>query len=198
MSADGTECARMTFQEFLTSYGYAALFVGVLLEGETILVLAGFAAHRGYLSLPAVIGLASAATLAGDQLIFTFGRWRGKPFVQKHAALERKLRKATALLDKHHALFIVGRRFLYGLRTVSSLALGMSGVPLARFVPLNALGALMWAGTVATLGYLFGAAFVALLGNVEHIEKEIIVGILVAGAAFWLVRIVMAKVRTRA
>jgi len=185
----------MTLEEFITSYGYVALFVGVLLEGETILVLAGFAAHRGYLSLPVVIGLACAATLIGDQVIFTFGRW---PFVQKHAALERKLRKATALLDRHHALFIVGRRFLYGLRTVSSLVLGMSGVPLAQFVPLNALGALMWAGAVATLGYLFGAVFAAFVTEVEHVEKEVIVGIVVAGAVFWLARFVMARARTRA
>lgn len=188
----------MTFEGLISTYGYLALFAGVLLEGETILVLAGFAAHRGYVSLPAVIGVAFAATVVVDQVLFVFGRRRGKAFVARRASLRPRMERVNALLDKHGALFIVVRRFLYGLRTVSSLVLGMSSVPLGRFIALNAVGAAIWAGTVAALGYLFGAAIVAVLGRIEHIEKEIMVGLLAAGAVFWLVRFARSRARSRA
>ncbi len=65
----------MTLESFIQTYGYLALLVGTFLEGETILVLAGFAAHLGYLNLPWVILVAFVGTLSGDQLFFYLGRW---------------------------------------------------------------------------------------------------------------------------
>ena len=45
----------MTLESIVDTYGYLAVLLGTFLEGETILVLGGFAAHRGYLALPWVI-----------------------------------------------------------------------------------------------------------------------------------------------
>ena len=64
-------------ESLIANYGYAAVLIGTFVEGETILVIAGFAAHRGYLSLPWVILLAFAGSLAGDQLWFYVGRRSG-------------------------------------------------------------------------------------------------------------------------
>lgn len=58
----------MSLESLVTSYGYPAVLVGTFLEGETILVLAGFLAHRGYLDLPLVILTAFLGTFTGDQL----------------------------------------------------------------------------------------------------------------------------------
>jgi membrane protein DedA with SNARE-associated domain len=41
-------------------------------EGETILILAGLAAHQGYLSLPEVIAAACLGSFCGEQLFFLF------------------------------------------------------------------------------------------------------------------------------
>ena len=51
--------------DFVTHYGYWAVVVGCLLEGETLLVLAGFAAKQGYLNLPLVMALGAAMGAAG-------------------------------------------------------------------------------------------------------------------------------------
>jgi len=53
----------MSLEEIISNYGYAALLIGTFIEGETILVLAGFAAHRGYLDLPLVVTCAFIGTL---------------------------------------------------------------------------------------------------------------------------------------
>ena len=56
----------MSLSDLLANYGYPVVFLGTLLEGETILALAGFAAHRGHLQLPAVVGLATAGSALVD------------------------------------------------------------------------------------------------------------------------------------
>jgi len=45
----------MSLEIFIETYGYLALLVGTSFEGETFLILAGFAAHQGYLDIPWVI-----------------------------------------------------------------------------------------------------------------------------------------------
>ena len=64
----------MTLQSLIDTYGYLAILVGTFFEGETILVLGGFAAYRGYLHLPWVIIAAFVGSLCGDQLFFFLGR----------------------------------------------------------------------------------------------------------------------------
>ena len=59
------------------SYGYAAVFVGSFLEGETVAALGGLAAHRGYLALPWVIAIAAAGGFLSDQVFFGVGRLGG-------------------------------------------------------------------------------------------------------------------------
>src|SRR5260370_41283512 len=67
--------------DLLATYGYLAVFVGSLLEGETVLILAGFAAHQGYLSFPLVAGVAFCGGTLGDQsLLFLGPRYRQGAF----------------------------------------------------------------------------------------------------------------------
>ena len=58
---------------FIQTYGYWAILIGTFLEGETILVLGGLAAHMGYMDLGGVILAAFAGSLCGDQLFFSWG-----------------------------------------------------------------------------------------------------------------------------
>lgn len=65
-------------EALVARYGYLAVLVGTFLAGGTILVLAGFAAHRGWLELPFVLLAAFAGSAAGDQFYFTIDRRRGR------------------------------------------------------------------------------------------------------------------------
>lgn len=67
----------MDIAALIQQYGYLAVAVGCLLEGETVLLLAGFAAHRGYLAWPAVLAVAALAGFAGDMIFFLLGRRHG-------------------------------------------------------------------------------------------------------------------------
>lgn len=74
----------MTFESLIKEFGYLAVFVGTFLEGETILVVAGFAAYETYLELPLVILFAFLGSLFGDQLYFFIGRYKGQSLLKKY------------------------------------------------------------------------------------------------------------------
>jgi membrane protein DedA with SNARE-associated domain len=175
----------MTLESLVDAYGYLAVLVGTFLEGETILALGGFAAARGYLGLPWVILAAFIGSLCGDQLFFFLGRWHGKAILSKRPTWKNRVNKAQKMLERFRTPLILAFRFLYGLRTVAPFVIGMSSVPTAKFIFLNAVGALVWAITVGTGGYLFGSALEILIGNIKHYEIQILGAIAAIGVLIW-------------
>jgi membrane protein DedA with SNARE-associated domain len=178
----------LSLAEFLDSYGYAALVAGTFLEGEAILVLAGFAAHRGYLSLPLVMLAAFAGTFLGDQLYFHLGRRKGEAFLRRRLTWAARVERVQGLIERHHIPFILGFRFLYGLRTISPFAIGTSDVPTRRYLALNLIGAAVWSAAVAYLGYSLGGVAEALLGQIHRYELGIFAAIACVGAILWSIR----------
>ena len=175
----------LNLAELLDSYGYVALVVGTFLEGETVLVLAGFAAHRGYLSLPLVMLAAFAGSFLGDQLYFHLGRMKGEAFLRRRVTWAPKVERVQELIERYHLPVILGFRFFYGLRTVTPFAIGMSDVPTRRFLVLNLIGAAVWAAAVSYLGYSLGEAAEALLGQIRRYELGIFAAIAALGTILW-------------
>jgi membrane protein DedA with SNARE-associated domain len=178
--------AVVNFEELVTHYGYIALLIGTFLEGETILVIGGLLAHRGYLELPYVIASAFAGTLFGDQLYFYIGRIKGKKFIDSRPLWQAKSRRVLALLEKHQTLLILGFRFIYGIRTVTPFVLGSIGISPLRYLLLNICGALLWAMAIGILGFYFGQALELVIGEVKRYEKAVIATLLFLSAVIWL------------
>lgn len=176
-----------TLEAFIRHYGYLAVLAGTFLEGETILVLAGFLAHGGYLGLPGVWLAAFAGAFCSDQLCFYLGRSRGAAFIRRRPAWRAKSRRIFDLLHRHQVWVILGFRFLYGFRIVTPLVIGASRVASSRFLPLNALGAALWAVSLGTLGYLIGHSIEMAMGEIKRYEMRVLIGIVVIGALVWVV-----------
>ncbi|KUG28443.1 hypothetical protein ASZ90_001684 [hydrocarbon metagenome] len=159
-------------QEVIRDYGYLALFIGTFLEGETILLLAGFAVQTGKfgLSLHGIILTAFVGSLAGDQLAFFIGRYFGNRFLKRSEKWQARAARVHKLLERYHEVLILSFRFFYGLRNLTPFTLGTTDISAKKFFVLNAIGALIWAVAFACVGYLFGD----LLENVlESVLKEV-------------------------
>ena len=74
----------MTLRSLILADGYPALFVTMFLGGETLLVIAGFLAHRAYFSLPRGVAVAPAATFMSDQLLYQLRRIKGIRVFERH------------------------------------------------------------------------------------------------------------------
>ena len=177
----------MTLEYMLNTYGYLALILGTFLEGETILVAAGFLAHQGYLELPLVILFAFVGTYAGDQLYFFLGRFKGMKYIDSKPGWKAKSSRVFELLAKHQIGVIVGFRFLYGIRTVTPFIIGASGVGAVRFIIWNFIGAGVWAAGIGTLGYLFGQSVEVFFEDAKKYEIWMMALVFTTGVVIWLI-----------
>lgn len=177
----------------LETYGYIALLVGAFFEGELIVILAGVLAHKGYLApVPAAL-YAFCGSLASDQIMFYLGRWKGNALLHRFPRLEKKALKVRAWLSRHETLLILGFRFIYGVRNVTPILMGMSRVNHWKFLVLNIISAAVWAASFIAAGYFFGQALTALLNTHPHAEKFLLLVVVAIGGGIWLWR----KARSR-
>jgi len=179
----------MSLEELITTYGYAAIGIGTFLEGETILILGGFAAHQGYLELPLVIASAFLGTISGDQLYFYIGRLKGKSAIEKRPHWKAKSDKAAVLLQKHQIWLMIGFRFIYGMRTVTPFLIGASNVSPVRFLVFNTIGATLWSVTIGVLGYLFGRTLEITIGDIKRYELLVFLMLALMGTTIWFIYI---------
>jgi membrane protein DedA with SNARE-associated domain len=185
----------MTLPELLDRYGYVAVVIGTFFEGETILIMAGFAAHQGYLHLPGVMLAALVGSLAGDQLAFYVGRSHGQRLVARFPRLQVGVQHASRLLERYGTLLLLGFRFVYGIRNVTPFTAGLSHISVARFALLNVLGALLWSVVVGAAGYTFGGGFQLIIERARRFEEHALVLILCLGLLAGLVHIARRSFR---
>lgn len=160
----------MDLSTLIAQYGLIMVFVGSLLEGETVLLLAGYAAHRGHLDFAAVVAVAVLGAVIGDQVWFVLGRRQGARLIARSPWLGDKIRRAVILIERHPIKIVLAMRFAWGLRTALPVAFGMSRIPWQRFLLLNLLSALLWAPLVAGTGYFFGALLARHVDDLHRVE----------------------------
>ncbi|MGA8008758.1 MAG: DedA family protein [Thiomonas sp.] len=174
-------------EEFVRHYGYAAVALGAFAEGETVLLVAGYGAQRGWLEWPVVVAVAALAATLGDQLFFFLGRWFGPQLLVRFPRLQAGLPRVQTLLQRGAPWAIVSVRFLYGLRVAGPLLIGMAGIPPRRFVVFNAIGAVLWAPLITGLGWFFGAGVVQLAARLQMAEEFLLLVALAVIFAAWLI-----------
>jgi membrane protein DedA with SNARE-associated domain len=169
------------------------VFIGAGLEGETMVLAGGLFAHEGMLSLPGTMLAAAAGSFVADQGFFAAGRrFRNHRWVQR-AQAKPAFARALDTLERYPIGFIFAFRFLYGLRTVSPIAIGTSHVPTRTFLWINAVAALAWAALFTALGYVFGTGLAELLGRFRpHGEQwlwvagaAVVIGLAFGGFRWW-------------
>ncbi|EAT5154984.1 DedA family protein [Salmonella enterica subsp. enterica serovar Enteritidis] len=190
---------RMDINTLITHYGYAALVIGSMAEGETVTLLGGVAAHQGLLKFPLVAAAVALGGMMGDQLLYLLGRCYGGKILRRFPRYHTKIRRAQKMIQRHPYLFVIGTRFMYGFRVVGPLLIGASRLPPKIFLPLNIIGALIWALLFTTLGYLGGEVIAPWLHDLDqHLRHGvwlILAIVLVVGVRWWLKRRGKAEAR---
>lgn len=183
--------------DLIHNYGYAAILIGTFLEGETIVILGGFAAHVGLLDLQWVIISAFIGSFSGDQLYFYIGRRYGPRILAKRLSWQVGAEKVYKHLHRHQDFLILTFRFYYGLRNVTPFALGASQVSRLRFFVLNLIGAVVWAISFGFIGYLFGEAFGLFIDDFRRYEHYVLAALIFLGIAIWVITLIRHRRRSR-
>lgn len=153
----------MNIGPLLIHYGpitaYAVTFLWTLLEGETVVIFAGYFAHKGALNIYILLIVAWIGSFLGDQLYFYLGRRYGQRLLTRFPRWQPGVTRALSLLATYNTAFILSFRFIYGVRNFSSIAIGMSPLRWRRFLILNFISAGLWANSFAWFGYFFASVF---------------------------------------
>src|ERR1700730_6439657 len=150
------------------AYFYGGVFVLTFLEGETIVLCAGFAAAQGLVDPMLLLVAAWLGSFSGDQLYFWLARRFGLRLLDRYPRWRHGVDDALFWVERYDAGFILAFRFIYGVRNISSFALGLSAVRGNRFLRLNFIAAGLWAASFVAAGYFLGHAFRAVLGDLAQ------------------------------
>ncbi len=166
---------------------YAIVFIWTFLEGETVVLFAGFAAAQGLIDPILLFTAAWLGSFSGDQCYFWLGRRFGARLLDRFPRWRHGVDSALHWLERYDTGFILSFRFIYGVRNFSSFALGVSAVRWNRFLRLNFIAAGVWAASFVGVGYFLGHAFRAVLGDLARSFSFVMLGVFVAVAGgMWL------------
>lgn len=145
--------------EFIENYaiwGYGILFLYSFGGGMIALLAASVLAGVGNLDLSLCIIIAAVANFLGDELLFYLAKFNKNavlPYFKKH---RRKLALAQILFKSYGGKIILAKKFIYGLKTLIPLAIGLSKYNAKKFLFLNAICAIIWAVSLGLLGFFAG------------------------------------------
>ncbi len=133
-----------------------AVPLGVVLPGDTLLLSVGILTGHGVVAQPllVVVGVLVAAALAGNVVGYETGRWVGPRLLGGHAS--SRTARARRFFDRHGPSAVVLARFVPVLRTLVTVTAGAAGMPRRAYLAWSALGAVLWAGGLTTLGWAAG------------------------------------------
>ena len=155
------------------SWGYAVVFLGAALEsaaflgllvpGESLVIVSGVLAAAGFFELPLLITVVSAGAVVGDSIGYELGRRLGRPWLLRRGARlgfhRDRLEAVDAFFDRHGGKAVLIGRFIGFLRALAPFAAGSSRMPYGRFLAYNVAGAVLWTAACVFLGYFVGAAW---------------------------------------
>jgi membrane protein DedA with SNARE-associated domain len=164
-------------------YGLIAVFLGCVAEGESAAILAGFFAHQSIFVPWRAFAAACVGAFTGDTLFFMAGRrFADRPFIARLRA-RPGFSHARQLIERHPNLYVLFNRYVYGFRILGGVAAGLSGIPVPRFLLLNAVASLIWAALFVGLGYFFGIGAEAIIGEALERHWRLILGLAIGVVA---------------
>ena len=175
----------MSPEALLHRFGYLAVVIGTFLEGETILVMAGFFAERGYLAVVLVMLCAFTGAYVGHVFWFWLGRTQGVKLLDRFPKMKRHFGKGIRMFERYGAPAIFITQWLYGLRVTCAVIIGISKISTIKFLVYEAITCMVWSIVITRAGYYFGRAVESVLGRAAHIEKWGLVALAVIGVAVW-------------
>jgi membrane protein DedA with SNARE-associated domain len=155
------------FIEWLKEYGYIVLFAWSILEGELGLVMAGIMSHTGDMLLPIALMVGAFGGFVGDQIYFYIGRFNKKYIHDKLRSQRRKFAIAHLLLKKYGWPLIFVQRYMYGMRTVIPMAIGLTKYSSRDFAIINFVSAVFWAALTIIPAFYFGDELLKLLAWIK-------------------------------
>ena len=186
------------FVYLLKRYGYVILCAWRMLEYEAGLIMAGLLLYTGDMNLYLAIFIAGLGGFAGDQVYFYIGRFNKASVHKKFKGQRRKFAFAHLLLKKHGWPIIFVQRYMYGMRTIIPISIGLTRYDARMFAFINLISAWCWASiTIVPVWYFGNEILVVLHWAKEHWYLAIPIAVIFGGTIIYYFNKATKKVEKR-
>jgi len=183
----------------VSSIGYPGIAILMMLESmvapvpsEAVMPFVGFLVYAGKFNLIFVIIASSIGSILGSLVSYYVGFYGGKPLVLKvgkYLLLEEKhLDLATAFFQKYGSITIFVSRFVPVMRHLISIPAGIGKMNKKKFFVYTLAGATIWNSILVYFGMKLGAKW-ATISNYSEILDVIIVGLIIIGAIYYIIKL---------
>ena len=169
----------------LATYGYIGLFLYSLGGGFIALIGAGVLSYMGKMDLGLVMLIAFIANALGDIMLFYIARYQKSMMMDNMRKHRRKLALAHVMMKKNGSWIILVQKFVYGIKTLIPIAIGLTKYDFKKFAILNVLSSAVWALVFGLGSYYSGGALVKAAEYVSDNPWIAPIIILVLGGALW-------------
>ena len=174
----------------LVVFAEDALFVGFVIPGETVALLAGAAAKLGHVSLIGVLIVVVVAAIVGDTVGYEIGRHVGPRVLQLKILQKRRKRldEAQDFLARRGGSAVFLGRWVAFFRAVMPALAGTARMHYLKFLGYNAAGGLAWGAVVVLLGYAAGASYARVEKTFGRTAAFVVLAVVVVAVVVWRVR----------
>jgi membrane protein DedA with SNARE-associated domain len=175
---------------FLGAAAESAAFAGLVVPGETLMLLAGYLCWRGDLDLGVTMACAISGAIIGDSIGYEIGRHLGRRIYSSRLGQwvgRERWERARNYLRRRGGRAVFLGRFISVLRALVPAVAGDARLPYPVFLMWNAAGAVLWGILHVGIGYLAGPSY--------HVVEKVIgkaswgvLGLVVATAVFFVIR----------
>ena len=167
-------------EEFIRDWGYIALFLYSFGGGFVGLVFAGVLSYSGDLNIYISILVAGVSNFLGDQFLFYLARKNknyAKDMMKKYG---RKIALAHLLMKKYGSFVIFVQKYIYGIKTLVPLAMGITKYSAIKFSIFNALAAVLWACVIGYASFTAGEYILNLSEDFKYVGLFTVVMVILA------------------
>lgn len=143
-------------EEIIQEWGYIALFLYSFGGGFVGLVIAGVLSYAGDLNIFVSMIVAGSSNFIGDQFLFYMARTNkayANDIMKKYG---RKVALAHVLMRRYGSLVVFIQKYIYGIKTLIPLAMGLTKYSFKKFTVFNAFATTLWAIVIGTVSYMMG------------------------------------------
>lgn len=178
--------AIQSFQENLQTWGYLLLFLYSFGGGYVAIIAAGFLSGMGKMDISLCIGLAFLGNAIGSSVLAWLVRRQKQDFMGYLKKHQRKVALCFIWLKRYGTGLIFFSKYVYGVKTIVPIAIGMSKYSLKRFFVFNAAASLVWALAIGLLSFFASELVVAVFEKFSHLPSYSMPVVMVALGALLL------------
>lgn len=167
-------------EEFIRDWGYIALFLYSFGGGFVGLVLAGVLSYAGDLNIVVCMIVAGSSNFIGDQFLFYMARTNKSYANETMKKYGRKVALAHLLMRKYGSPVVFIQKYIYGIKTLIPLAMGLTKYSFKKFTVYNALAAAVWAVVIGGVSYLMGEIILTYAEEYKYYGIAVILAIVLS------------------